>query len=100
MASRRPWHPSPGNAHREGGGQSGNVSLIVLASGVSHAARLAAWNVIMFEPMHKHPGDDPWDESGLQALCRGCHIQKTRLERITPTTQDQKDWLNFTSKPL
>ena len=25
-------------------------------------------------------GGDPWSESNLQALCRGCHIAKTAAE--------------------
>ena len=26
-------------------------------------------------------GGDPWDPENVQALCRGCHIRKTRAER-------------------
>ena len=29
-------------------------------------------------PLHKD--GDPWAESDLQTLCRGCHIEKTRQE--------------------
>ena len=26
-------------------------------------------------------GGDKWDESNLQAICRSCHLAKTRIER-------------------
>ena len=31
-------------------------------------------------PLQREPGQDPWDMNGLQTLCRGCHIEKTRRE--------------------
>ena len=31
-------------------------------------------------PLHR--GGDPWAMDNLQALCRGCHIAKTRAERL------------------
>ena len=31
-------------------------------------------------PLADHPEQDPFDPAGLQALCRGCHIAKTRRE--------------------
>ena len=31
-------------------------------------------------PLQREPGQDPWDWNGLQTLCRGCHIKKTRRE--------------------
>ena len=34
-------------------------------------------------PLQRSPGQDPWDVNGLQTLCRGCHIEKTRSENRT-----------------
>ena len=31
-----------------------------------------------------HRGGAAWDEANLQALCRTCHIRKSRLERLHP----------------
>ena len=31
-------------------------------------------------PLEREPGQDPCDPNGLQALCRSCHIAKTRRE--------------------
>ena len=33
-------------------------------------------------------GGHPWDPANLQALCRGCHIYKTRDERQTKSIND------------
>ena len=30
--------------------------------------------------LEKEPGQDPYDENGLQALCRDCHRAKTTAE--------------------
>ena len=35
---------------------------------------------------------DPYDLSNLQALCRTCHIQKTRLENQRVKTPAAKRW--------
>ena len=32
-------------------------------------------------------GGDWWDIEGLQSLCRGCHINKTRAERVVPNPE-------------
>ena len=32
-------------------------------------------------PLQREPGQNPYDVNGLQALCRDCHIEKTR--RVT-----------------
>ena len=32
-------------------------------------------------------GGDWWSAEGLQALCRGCHIDKTRRERVRPNPE-------------
>ncbi|WP_419942792.1 HNH endonuclease [Candidatus Palauibacter sp.] len=29
-------------------------------------------------------GGEPWDPANLQALCRGCHVAKTRAENARP----------------
>ena len=33
-------------------------------------------------------GGHPWDPANLQALCRDCHIDKTRDERQTKRKED------------
>ena len=35
---------------------------------------------------------DPWALEGLQALCRGCHIRKTRAEEIERRARPETPW--------
>ena len=42
------------------------------------------------EPLHR--GGDPWDPSNLQALCRGCHVAKTRAENVRPVPPEVARW--------
>ena len=37
-------------------------------------------------------GGDPWDPDNLQALCRRCHIEKTRRENRRPPTPAEAAW--------
>ena len=37
-------------------------------------------------------GGDPWVPNNLQALCRACHIEKTRWENRRPLTPDELAW--------
>lgn len=50
-------------------------------------------------PLARRRGQNPYDLKGLQALCRSCHIEKTRRERgreLTPEQQEWADWVrNF-----
>ena len=97
MASRRPWHPS--RAAPRARWLSIRQRVFDRAGfrceSCGKAGRLECDHT---KAMHKFPGIDPWDESNMSALCRGCHIQKTRLERSTPKTPDQLDWKRFTAK--
>ena len=43
-------------------------------------------------PMQREPGQDPYDPNGLQTLCRGCHIEKTRAENRRPLTPAELAW--------
>ena len=44
----------------------------------------------------EHAGGSTWSEGNLQALCRGCHIQKTRKENSVRTmAPDQRAWLDY-----
>ena len=43
-------------------------------------------------PMQREPGQDPYDPNGLQSLCRGCHIEKTRRENSRPLTPAELAW--------
>ena len=42
------------------------------------------------QPLHK--GGDPWDPANLQALCRRCHIEKTRAENRREPTAAESAW--------
>ena len=43
-------------------------------------------------PMQREPGQDPYDPNGLQALCRSCHVAKTRRENRRPLTPAELAW--------
>ena len=43
-------------------------------------------------PLQRQPGQDPYDINGLQALCRTCHIEKTRRENRRPLTPAELAW--------
>lgn len=43
-------------------------------------------------PLHVDDKQDPYAPSGLQCLCRGCHIAKTRRENRRPPTPDEAAW--------
>lgn len=38
---------------------------------------------------------DPWDPSNLQALCRSCHLEKSRGERTRPEHPELAEWRRF-----
>ena len=41
-------------------------------------------------------GGDRWDPSGLQSLCRGCHVLKTAAEnRRLPPDPDVTEWRSY-----
>ena len=42
------------------------------------AGRLECDHIV---PLAAAPDQDPFDPTGCQALCRGCHIDKSRAER-------------------
>ncbi|MXX24361.1 MAG: HNH endonuclease [Caldilineaceae bacterium SB0668_bin_21] len=43
-----------------------------------------------------HLGGDPWDPDNLQSLCGGCHVAKTRSERLRGTeTPERAAWAAF-----
>ena len=37
-------------------------------------------------------GGDAWAVSNLQAICRDCHVAKTRAERAAKRTPEQRAW--------
>ncbi len=42
------------------------------------------------EPLDRDPDQDHYTVDGLQTLCRGCHIEKSRREaRRVPTPEEQ-----------
>ena len=44
------------------------------------------------EPLWKKPDQDPYEVDGCQALCRTCHIEKTRRENRRPLTEAERKW--------
>ena len=55
------------------------------------AGRLEVDHVV---PLHRAPAQDPYDLAGLQALCVGCHVAKSRREnpRRRPVSADRIAW--------
>ena len=51
-------------------------------------------------PLQREPGQDPYDASGLQILCRGCHIEKTRRENRRELSPAELAWRDLVSKLL
>ena len=49
-------------------------------------------------PLQREPGQDPLDENGLQTLCRGCHIEKTRKENGSAQTPAGEAWEKLLSE--
>ena len=43
-------------------------------------------------PLDKDSGQDPYAMDGLQTLCRGCHIEKTRGENERQRTPSELAW--------
>ena len=37
-------------------------------------------------------GGDPWNADNLQALCRSCHVEKTRQENRRESTAAESAW--------
>ena len=53
------------------------------------AGRLECDHII---PLEVAPGQDPYDATGLQTLCRGCHMGKSAGEHERPPTPAEKRW--------
>ena len=51
-------------------------------------------------PMQREPDQNPWDINGLQSLCRGCHIEKTRRENRRPLTTAEQAWRELVNEML
>ena len=51
-------------------------------------------------PLQREPGQDPFDPNGLQALCRTCHIEKTRRENRRPLTPAEQAWRTLVAEML
>ena len=51
-------------------------------------------------PLEREPGQDPFDPNGLQTVCRGCHIEKTRRENRRELTPAEAAWRAFASELL
>ena len=43
-------------------------------------------------------GGEPTDPENLQTICRGCHIEKTRLENRKPDTLQRAAWRALTDE--
>ena len=61
------------------------------------AGRLEADHVI---PLHIEPGQNPYDPDGCQALCRRCHVEKTRQENRREPTPAEAAWRALVAEML
>ena len=43
-------------------------------------------------PLEREAGQDPFDPTGLQTLCRDCHIAKTARENRRSLTPEETEW--------
>lgn len=51
-------------------------------------------------PLQREPGQDPYDPNGLQAVCRCCHISKSRQENRRPDTPAEAEWRRLVDEML
>ena len=51
-------------------------------------------------PLQREPGQDPYAPTGLQAICRACHIEKTRRENRRPLTTAEQAWRTLVAEML
>ena len=51
-------------------------------------------------PMQREPGQDVYNPHGLQAICRTCHIEKTRRENRRPLTPAESAWRALVAEML
>ncbi len=51
-------------------------------------------------PLKRKPNQNPYDISGLQSLCRGCHIAKSARENRRAPTPAEAAWRAFVSELL
>ena len=52
-------------------------------------------------PLEREPDQDLYALDGLQALCRGCHIEKTRKERSPrERTPSERAWHDLVAEML
>ena len=59
------------------------------------AGRLECDHIILLQ---RPPGQDPFDPNGLQALCRACHISKTRQENRREPTPAEAAWRDLVAE--
>ena len=43
-------------------------------------------------------GGDPWAVENLQALCRSCHVEKSRGDWRPPPTPAEREWRDFVAE--
>ena len=51
-------------------------------------------------PMQREPGQDVYNPNGLQAICRTCHIEKSRRENRRPLTPAESAWRALVAEML
>ena len=51
-------------------------------------------------PLHVDPAQNPYDPDGCQALCRGCHVEKTRHENRREPTPAESAWRELVAEIL
>ncbi len=45
-------------------------------------------------------GTDPYDIANLQALCRSCHLEKTRQENRRPLSPAEQEWQDLITEMI
>ena len=61
------------------------------------AGRLECDHVV---PLEHEPGQNPYDPDGCQALCRRCHVEKTRQENRREPTPAESAWRELVAEIL
>ena len=51
-------------------------------------------------PMQREPGQDVYNPNDLQAICRACHIEKSRRENRRPLTPAESAWRALVAEML
>ncbi len=65
-----------------------------------HCGRAGRLECDHITPLEREPGQDAFDPSGLQTLCRSCHITKTARENRRALTPAETAWRELVNEML